>query len=139
MWIQRQISIPAKKRGYHLIDKQVRSALPELSSVQQGLLQLQVLHTSASLFITENADPDVLVDFETILNRMVPEHQQGLLHTLEGADDMPAHIKSALLGSQLTLQVNNGNLVMGTWQGVCLGEHRNHGGTRTIAATLISS
>lgn len=100
---------------------------------------MQLLHTSASLFITENADPDVRIDFETILNQLVPEHQQGLRHTLEGPDDMPAHIKSALLGTQLTLQIQHGQLVLGTWQGLCLGEHRNHGGKRSIAATLMSA
>lgn len=138
MWIQRQISIPAKRRGYHLIDEHICAQLPQIGQTEQGLLQLQLLHTSASLFITENADPDVRIDFETILNRLVPEHQPGLRHTLEGPDDMPAHVKSALLGTQLTIQIQQGRLLLGTWQGICLGEHRNHSSKRSIAATLLS-
>lgn len=136
MWLQRKIVLPAKARGFHLIEQAVLAQLPEITTLTHGLLHLQLLHTSASLFITENADPDVRLDFETLFNRLLPEPLAGIRHTLEGSDDMPAHIKSALLGSSLTIAISQGQAVLGTWQGLCLGEHRNHGGERKIIATV---
>ncbi|MEY4565505.1 MAG: hypothetical protein RLY14_475 [Planctomycetota bacterium] len=135
MWIQKVIELPSLNRGCHLVTQSIEKQLPELRQVQVGLLHLFLQHTSASLAINENADPDVRTDLETGLNRIVPE-SQPFVHTIEGPDDMPAHIKSALLGVSLTVPVASGKIAFGTWQGVYLCEHREHGGRRKIVATL---
>ena len=137
-WIQRQLKLAPKPRGFHLVTKEILQFIPEIENYSIGLLHLFILHTSASLTINENADPDVRVDMESVFNRLVPE-DQPLIHTMEGPDDMPAHIKSSLLGSSLILPVGGGRLVLGTWQGIYLCEHRNHGGPRSLVATLQGS
>ncbi len=139
MWVQKQFSIPAKRRGFHLITADVVAQLPELSQLQIGLMHLFIQHTSASLTINENADPDVRSDMETAFNLLVPEDVMPLEHTIEGPDDMPAHIKAALLGSSLNIPISHGKLALGTWQGIYLCEHRNHGGARHFVATLHGS
>jgi secondary thiamine-phosphate synthase enzyme len=136
MWLQRQIELEPRPRGFHLITREVLAELPELASVSVGLLHLLIQHTSASLSLNENASPDVRRDFETWFNIVVPEDAPFWTHTLEGRDDMPAHIKAALLGPSLTLPVSGGRLALGTWQGVYLCEHRDHGGPRSVVATL---
>jgi secondary thiamine-phosphate synthase enzyme len=135
MWIQREIVLAPRPRGFHLITGDVLAELPELSQLRVGLLHLLIRHTSASLALNENASPDVRRDFETWFNEAVPEGARYWTHTLEGDDDMPAHIKAALLGPTLTLPVSNGRPVLGTWQGVYLGEHRDRGGSRSLVAT----
>jgi secondary thiamine-phosphate synthase enzyme len=135
MWIQRAITFDARPRGIHLVTREVVSALPELRQMQVGMLHLLIQHTSASLALNENASPDVRHDFETWLNDAVPERAGYWTHTLEGDDDMPAHIKAALLGPTLTLPINGGRLALGTWQGIYLCEHRDRGGPRTVVAT----
>ena len=136
MWVQREIPLRARSRGFHLITSEVLEALPELRELRVGLLHLFIRHTSASLTLNENASPDVRRDFESHFNRAVPEDAPYWTHTLEGPDDMPAHIKASTLGAALTLPVTAGRLVLGTWQGVYLGEHRDHGGSRSLTATL---
>ena len=136
MWLQREIRFGAVPRGFHLVTREVVEAVPELREVRVGLLHLLIRHTSASLTLNENASPDVRRDFESHLNAAVPEDAPYWTHTLEGADDMPAHIKASLLGPTLTLPVSDGDLVLGTWQGIYLCEHRDHGGRRSVLATL---
>jgi secondary thiamine-phosphate synthase enzyme len=136
MWAQREITLDPRPRGFHLVTREVLAAVPELGEVSVGLLHLLIRHTSASLALNENASPDVRRDFEAWFNQAVPEHTGYWTHTLEGADDMPAHIKAALLGPSLTLPVSRGRLALGTWQGLYLCEHRDRGGARTIVATL---
>jgi secondary thiamine-phosphate synthase enzyme len=136
MWIQQEILLAAKKRGFHLITTEVVSALPVLSTVDCGLLHLFIKHTSASLTINENADPTVRMDLESHFNTFVPERAPYYRHDYEGDDDMPAHIKSSLLGSNLTIPITQGKLNLGVWQGIILCEHRNQGGRRTLVATL---
>lgn len=131
---QAEISLPPFSRGFHLITQLLVTQLPELP--ETGLLHLFIKHTSAGLCISENADPTVLDDFETVFNKLVPENQSYYKHTLEGSDDMPAHIKSVLSGSGVTVPVTNGKLNLGTWQGIYLCEFRNHGGSRRIVATI---
>ena len=123
-------------RGFHLITSQVAEALAPFPKT--GILHLFIRHTSAGLTINENADPSVRVDFESIFNRLVPENQPYLTHTLEGPDDMPAHIKSALVGSSVTIPISEGELNLGTWQGIYLCEFRNNGGSRRLVATVWS-
>lgn len=135
MWLQRQIQLTPRPRGFHLVTGEVLEALPELRGFELGMLHLLIRHTSASLALNENASPDVLRDFETWFNRAVPERADYWTHTLEGPDDMPAHIKAALLGPSLTLPISRGRLALGTWQGLYLCEHRNHGGPRSLVAT----
>jgi secondary thiamine-phosphate synthase enzyme len=135
MWVQRAITFDPRPRGFHLITGEVISALTELREMQVGMLSLLIQHTSASLALSENASPDVRRDFETWFNEAVPEQAAYWTHTLEGDDDMPAHIKAALLGPTLTLPVNGGRLALGTWQGIYLCEHRDRGGPRTVVAT----
>lgn len=135
-WLQKEIRLQARARGFHLVTTEVTSALPELSRYKVGLLHLFIKHTSASLCLNENADPDVRGDLERHFNVLAPEGAPHYRHTLEGPDDMPAHIKSALLGSSLMLPIQSGRLRLGTWQGIYLCEHRNHGGSRTLIATL---
>ncbi|MCC7421596.1 MAG: YjbQ family protein, partial [Planctomycetaceae bacterium] len=134
-WHQKQVTLDARRRGFHLITSDVLSALPELANVRIGLLHVFLLHTSASLTINENADPDVPRDLESSFNAIAPE-DFPYEHTLEGPDDMPAHVKSSMLGCSLTIPVSNGRLVLGTWQGIYLCEHRNQGGRRQIVLTL---
>jgi secondary thiamine-phosphate synthase enzyme len=136
MVIQTAIVLPAFKRGFHLITHLIESELTNLP--ETGLLHLFIKHTSAGLCINENADPTVLTDFETVFNRLVPENQPYYKHTLEGSDDMPAHIKSVLSGSEVTIPVTKGRLNLGTWQGIYLCEFRNRGGNRKLVATVIS-
>ncbi len=136
MWAQREISLPALPRGFHLITREVLAALPELAGVRVGLLHLFLRHTSASLTLNENASSDVRRDFAAFFDRAVPEDASYWTHTLEGPDDMPAHIKASLLGPSLSLPVAGGRLALGTWQGVYLCEHRDHGGARSLLATL---
>jgi secondary thiamine-phosphate synthase enzyme len=134
-WTQREIALAARPRGFHLVTREVLQALPELGSIQIGLLHLLIRHTSASLALNENASPDVRRDFETWFNQAVPERASYWTHTLEGDDDMPAHVKAALLGPELTLPVTRGRLALGTWQGIYLCEHRDRGGSRSVIAT----
>ena len=136
IWSQQEFRLQPRARGFHLITDEVLAAIPEIKQLRVGLLHLLLQHTSASLTINENADPSVRTDFETVFNSLVVEDRRDLIHTYEGADDMPAHIKSSLLGVSLTLPVREGRLVLGTWQGIYLGEHRNEGGSRRIVATL---
>ncbi|MBV9607542.1 MAG: YjbQ family protein [Solirubrobacterales bacterium] len=136
MWVQREIGLEARPRGFHLVTREVLGALPELREVSVGLLHLLIQHTSASLALNENASPDVRRDFESYFNAAVPEDAPYWTHTLEGADDMPAHIKASLLGPSLTLPVARGRLALGTWQGIYLCEHRDRGGSRSVVATL---
>ena len=136
MWIQRQIDLAARSRGFHLVTHEVVEALPELRQVRVGLLHLLIQHTSASLALNENASPDVRRDFERWFDVAVPEDAGFWTHRLEGSDDMPAHIKAALLGPSLTLPITDGRLALGTWQGVYLCEHRNRGGSRSLMATV---
>ena len=133
---QVELILRPRTRGFHLVTDEVLSALPELPAC--GLLHLFVKHTSCGLAINENADPDVRTDMESSFNRLVKEREPYYLHTLEGADDMPAHIKSVLIGVSLTIPITNGRLNMGTWQGIYLCEYRNYGGPRHITATIIS-
>jgi secondary thiamine-phosphate synthase enzyme len=134
-WLQRQITLAPRPRGFHLVTREVLQALPELDGLAVGMLHLLIQHTSASLALNENASPDVRRDFETWFSKAVPEGAPYWTHTLEGDDDMPAHIKAALLGPSLTLPVARGGLALGTWQGIYLCEHRDHGGERTLVAT----
>lgn len=133
---QVELILRPRTRGFHLVTDEVLSALPDLPAC--GLLHLFVKHTSCGLAINENADPDVRTDMESSFNRLVKEREPYYLHTLEGADDMPAHIKSVLTGVSLTIPITNGRLNMGTWQGIYLCEYRNYGGPRHITATIIS-
>jgi secondary thiamine-phosphate synthase enzyme len=135
MWLQREISLRARPRGFHLVTDEVVGELPEMRDLRVGLCHLFIRHTSASLTFNENASPDVRRDFETWFDRAVPE-DFAWTHTLEGPDDMPAHIKASLLGPALSLPVADGRLALGTWQGVYLCEHRDHGGPRSLLATL---
>ena len=135
MWIQREITLRPRPRGFHLVTRDVLEAMPELSALRVGLLHVFIRHTSASLTLNENASPDVRRDFETWLNAYVPE-DFAWTHTLEGPDDMPAHIKAALMGPSLTLPIADGRLALGTWQGIYLCEHRDRGGARSLVATL---
>lgn len=134
---QKSIRLAPKNRGFHLVTHEVLEQLPELAPVESGLLHLFIRHTSASLTINENADPDVRSDMERFFLDVVADDLPYLEHTLEGPDDMPAHIKSSLLGTALSIPVSRGSLAMGTWQGIWLGEHRLHGGSREILATII--
>lgn len=134
---QQIVNLAPKKRGFHLVSGELLRQLPGIASFKIGLAHIQLLHTSAGLCLNENADPDVRHDMETIFNTIVPEDIPGLLHTLEGSDDMPAHAKSALLGTQLSIPVRNGTFLLGTWQGIYLCEHRTQGGSRQIAVTIL--
>lgn len=136
MWLQKPIRLQAKPRGFHLVRDELLRALPELSSIEIGLLHLFLQHTSASLSINENADSSVRRDMESHFNQLAPENAPYYEHTYEGPDDMPAHIKSALLGCELSVPIASGRLQLGTWQGIYLGEHRNSAGARTVIATL---
>ncbi len=135
-WFQKEIKLRPQSRGFHLITNEVISQLPEMSNIKFGLAHLLLKHTSASLTLNENFDPDVRIDMEQFFNHTVKENEPYYLHTSEGADDMPAHIKSSLLGTSLTIPISNGNFNLGTWQGIYLCEHRNHGGPRKLLITV---
>ncbi len=134
-WIQQEITLPAFSRGCHLVTSDVLRELPELANFRVGLMNVFIRHTSASLTLNENADPDVLVDLDMAINRLVPE-DWPYVHTCEGPDDMPAHIKAALTDSSLSIPIADGRLLTGTWQGIYLCEHRNRGGQRRLIVTL---
>jgi len=136
MWVQKPIVLKPRARGFHLVTAEVVGQLPELKRFRVGLAHFFIQHTSASLVINENADPSVRQDLETHFCKLVPDGADHFVHTLEGDDDMPGHIKSCLLGSSVTVPVGNGQLLLGTWQGIYLGEHRLHGGARSIVVTL---
>lgn len=136
MWQQQSITLIAKSRGFHLITNEVVNNLPQIKQISVGMLHLFIQHTSASLTINENADPSVRNDIESHINVLVPENAEYYLHTYEGSDDMPAHIKASLLGSSVTIPIGSGKLLLGTWQGIYLGEHRNSAGNRKLIATL---
>lgn len=134
-WIQTSLSLRPRRRGFHLVTNEILDAVPALKTLTTGMFQIFIQHTSASLTLNENASPDVLQDFESHFGQMVPENQPYYRHTLEGPDDMPAHIKASLLGNSLMIPVSNGSLALGTWQGIYLCEHRDRGGSRTVMLT----
>jgi secondary thiamine-phosphate synthase enzyme len=139
MWVQREIELSARRRGFHLVTSEVLGELPEAAGVRVGLLHLLIQHTSASLALSENASPEVRADFEAWFSRAVPEGASYWTHTLEGDDDMPAHVKAALLGPSLTIPLREGRPALGTWQGIYLCEHRDRGGPRRVVATIHGS
>jgi len=132
---QQQITLKERRRGFHLITPELIHALPEIREIKTGIYHVFIQHTSASLTINENADPTVRKDFETYFNKAVPENDRDYLHDDEGPDDMPGHLKASLLGSSVTIPIRNGELALGTWQGIYLCEHRNHGGQRDLIIT----
>lgn len=136
MWYQKEITLSPKSRGFHLITNEITSQLEKLSEIKTGVAHIFIKHTSAGLTINENADPSVRRDFETHFNRMVPEDMSKFEHTLEGSDDMTSHLKSSILGHSVTIPISNGQLNLGTWQGIYLCEHRNRGGSRKLVVTL---
>ena len=136
MWVQRRVALSPRPRGFHLIGGEIERELPEIAAVETGLLHLLILHTSASLALNENASADVRTDLETWFTEAVSEDPAHWRHTLEGPDDMPAHVKAVLIGPSLTIPVAAGGLVLGTWQGIYLCEHRDHGGSRSLLVTL---
>jgi secondary thiamine-phosphate synthase enzyme len=136
VWLSQSLTLKARSRGFHLITSEVTTALPQLAQLRVGLLHVFIQHTSASLCINENADPSVRRDFLTVFNRLIPEDSHAYEHDDEGLDDMPAHIKSSLLGASITLPIAGGQLQLGTWQGIYLCEHRNQGGARRLVLTL---
>ncbi|MDK9423061.1 YjbQ family protein [Pectobacterium carotovorum] len=136
MWTQYEIRLKPKSRGFHLVTDEILAQVTGLRQINVGLMQVFIKHTSAALTINENADPTVRQDFESFFNRLVPEDEPYYRHTYEGSDDMPAHLKGSLLGNSLTIPITNGRLNIGTWQGIYLCEHRNHGGSRLLVVTL---
>ncbi len=136
MWLQKELMLKPRPRGFHLVTDEVLSELPELRDFKIGMMNIFILHTSASLTINENADPSVRHDFAAHFDRSVPENQPYYQHQDEGPDDMPAHLKSSLLGCSLDIPISAGRLRMGTWQGIYLCEHRNHGGSRRLVVTI---
>ena len=136
MWSQKTLTLKPRPRGFHLVTRELVEQLPELCRIQVGLAHFFILHTSASLTLNENADPDVRRDLETHLRHLVPDGAGHYVHVLEGPDDMPAHIKASLMGASVTVPIAHGRLRLGTWQGLYLGEHRDHGGARQVVATL---
>ncbi|TVQ72552.1 MAG: YjbQ family protein [Balneolaceae bacterium] len=136
MWHQQTLRLTSRQRGFHLVTDEIVSQLDHIDDIRIGLMHIHILHTSASLTLNENADPTVREDFETHFTRAVPEDTSLYQHTLEGPDDMTSHIKASLLGNSLTLPIRNGQLALGTWQGIYLCEHRNNGGSRSLVATL---
>jgi len=133
---QQTLQLTERKRGFHLITGEVLRALPQIAEIKTGICQVFIQHTSASLTINENADPTVRKDFEMYFNKAVPENDPDYLHDDEGSDDMPAHLKAAMLGSSVTIPISNGRLALGTWQGIYLCEHRNYGHRRNIVITV---
>ncbi len=136
MWIQKEILLNPRQRGFHLITDEVLKHLPEVQEIEVGIMQVFIKHTSASLTINEDADPTVRDDFESHFNQMVPENAPYYQHTFEGPDDMPAHLKSSILGSSVSIPITDGKLNLGTWQGIYLCEHRNRGGSRKLVVTI---
>ena len=136
MWIQKEIILQPRQRGFHLITDEVINNIPELIDISIGSLSIFIKHTSASLTINEDADPTVRIDFESYFNEAVPENAPYYRHTIEGPDDMPAHLKSSILGSSITVPISDGKLNLGTWQGIYLCEHRNKKPTRKIVITI---
>lgn len=136
IWVQKLVVLARRPRGCHLITREIEEALPQIADMSVGLLNLFIQHTSASLTVNENADPDVRGDLERHLSVMVPENAPHFQHTLEGPDDMPAHIKTVLIGPSLTIPVQRGRMALGTWQGIYLCEHRDYGGDRKVVLTL---
>lgn len=136
--IQKRITLEPYRRGFHLITREVKGAMPDIKSVDVGVLHVYIQHSSASLTINEYADPDVRHDFEAHFDHVVPEHASYYLHMAEGPDDMPAHLKASILGSSISIPVSNGRLALGRWQGIYLGEHRISGGARSLVLTLMS-
>lgn len=134
-WVQHNLTLPAFPRGFHLITGQVRAAVPEIERMSVGLLHVFIQHTSASLTINENADPDVRVDLESSFSSIAPE-DFPYVHTMEGPDDMPAHVKASMIGSSVSLPVRDGRLQLGTWQGIYLCEHRDRASRRSLVITL---
>jgi secondary thiamine-phosphate synthase enzyme len=134
---QTVIKLKSRPRGFHLVTSEILSAIPEVAGVRVGILHVFLQHTSASLFLNENADPDVRADFEHWSNQAVPDGARYFVHRMEGPDDMPAHLKSGIYGASQTIPVRDGRLLLGAWQGIYLGEHRDDGGSRTVIATLI--
>ena len=137
MWLQREITLRPRPRGFHLVTGEIESGVPELRELAVGLAHVFILHTSASLTLNENASPDVRDDFEAWFDAAVPEDAPYWTHTIEGPDDMPAHIKASVLGPSLSLPVRDGRLALGTWQGIYLCEHRERGGPRSVVVTLM--
>jgi secondary thiamine-phosphate synthase enzyme len=136
MWLQKEIHLKPRARGFHLITDELLSELPELRNFKIGMMNIFIMHTSASLTINENADPTARQDFEGFFNHAVPEDEPYYLHRDEGLDDLPAHIKSSILGNSLNIPISDGHPRLGTWQGIYLCEHRNHGGSRRIIVTV---
>ncbi|MDO3695585.1 secondary thiamine-phosphate synthase enzyme YjbQ [Wenyingzhuangia sp. chi5] len=136
---QKEIQLKSRKRGYHLITDEIVSAIPEIKNIKVGQLQVFIKHTSASLTINENADPTVRLDFESHINKMIPEDMPYYQHDYEGSDDMPAHIKASMLGCSVQIPITNGELNLGIWQGIYLGEHRNYGGSRRVVVTAFGN
>lgn len=136
MWVQKTLTLPAKPRGFHLVTHAILEAVPEIGSIKVGMLHVFIQHTSASLTINENADPDVRIDFETAMNHAVPE-SLPYVHTLEGPDDMPAHVKASMMGASVQIPIGGGRPLLGTWQGIYLCEHRDRGGSRRVVVTLM--
>ncbi|MBN3264465.1 secondary thiamine-phosphate synthase enzyme YjbQ [Pectobacterium brasiliense] len=136
MWMQYEIRLKPKARGFHLVTDEILAQVTGLRQINVGLMQVFIKHTSAAITINENADPTVRQDFESFFNRLVPENEPYYRHTYEGSDDMPAHLKGSLLGNSLMIPITNGRLNIGTWQGIYLCEHRNHGGSRSLVVTL---
>ncbi len=136
---QKEITLKPFPRGYHLITRLILEEIPEIKEISIGMLQVFIKHTSASLTINENADPTVRSDFESYINELVPEDAPYYVHTYEGSDDMPAHIKASLMGASVQIPITNGHLNMGTWQGIYLCEHRNYGGSRKLVLTLLGN
>ena len=136
MWIQKEITLKSRSKGFHLVTDEILSYLPEIKEIKIGLINILLKHTSASLTINENADPDVRIDMKKYFDEIVPENKKYFAYTSEGADDMPAHIKTSLLGNSITIPISNGRLNLGTWQGIYLCEHRNYGGSRNAVITI---
>lgn len=132
---QQYLILKARKRGFHLITDEIAHALPELTRLKSGMCQVFIQHTSASLTINENADPTVRLDFETFFNKAVPENDPDYQHDYEGSDDMPAHLKTSIMGVSVLVPITEGRLALGTWQGIYLCEHRDHGGNRQLLVT----
>lgn len=138
-FLQKSIHLRTRSRGFHLITDEILQAIPEIKNIRVGMLQVFIQHTSASLTINENADPTVRIDFETWMNKAVPEGDPDYEHDYEGDDDMPAHIKSSLMGASVLIPITNGRLNLGTWQGIYLCEHRNYGGSRNVVISAWGS
>jgi len=135
-YYQKEISLKPRERGFHLVTDEIVDQIPEIRNIKIGLIHILIKHTSASITLNENYDPDVRSDMEEYFNRTVKENESWYDHNSEGSDDMPAHIKSTLIGSSLTIPITNGKLNLGTWQGIYLCEHRNHAGSRKIVVTI---